>query len=97
MNKLKVIVAASMIAGALLSAVAVRAQQGTETRARPADTTGPPMQRYLLSVWSHSAGINNTGGPISPTHGAYIIDTQSGKVWHISEDGAPKPIGSAKD
>jgi hypothetical protein len=29
-------------------------------------------------------------------HGAYILDTQSGKVWQIREGGKPEPLGSVE-
>jgi hypothetical protein len=98
MKRLNVI-AASMMAGALVTGAVVRAQQGSENRrlaAKPAEAVLPPIQRYQLSAWSRPAAISDTSSFIAPTHGAYIIDTQSGKAWAIREDGEPKPLGSVK-
>jgi hypothetical protein len=30
-------------------------------------------------------------------HGAYILDTQLGRVWQIREGGKPELLGSVKD
>jgi hypothetical protein len=47
----------------------------------PAAAVAP---RYQIDAWNTNLG-----------HGAYVLDTQSGEVWHISEAGRPKKLGKA--
>ncbi len=44
--------------------------------------------RFQMSAWAMSS---NAG-----VHGAYVIDTQTGKVWSIINEHEPKLIGEAK-
>ena len=50
-------------------------------------------QRYELSSWAHPASYSGTGNFSGASHGAYILDTQTGKVWQVSEGGQPKALG----
>jgi hypothetical protein len=53
-----------------------------------------PVQRYQLSTWAYPAGsIGTTGSGSMAAHGAYVLDTQTGKVWQIREEGKPQLIG----
>jgi hypothetical protein len=58
----------------------------------PAEAVPPPppaaTQRYQISAWAQSGTVGPGGGP-GGSHGAYVIDTQSGEVWQI--DGQQRP------
>ena len=49
--------------------------------------------RYQIATWSNPGAIRDTGGFIAPSHGAYVLDTESGDVWQVDESRRPKPIG----
>jgi hypothetical protein len=77
-----------LLAGLLLGMVAAVVLSGSYATPRAlAQAQQPPAapQRYRISAWS--------SGPAF--HGAYVLDTQSGKVWHIVERGKPELIGTA--
>ena len=46
--------------------------------------------RYQISAWAHagSAGINVA------SHGAYVIDTQTGEVWAVGNGKKPELVGT---
>ena len=80
-----------ILAGLLLSLFASFVLTGNPNASRAmAQAQQPPQQppaaapRYQLSAWGSHA-----------TRGAYILDTQSGKVWQIIEGGQPNLIGTA--
>jgi RNA polymerase sigma factor (sigma-70 family) len=50
----------------------------------------PAMQRYQIATWVHSAGA------MPASHGAYILDTQTGQVWHVEKETKPKPLGGVE-
>ena len=51
-------------------------------------------QRYQLAAWRHPAGsVGTSGSGTQAMHGAYILDTQNGKVWEIREGGKPALLG----
>jgi hypothetical protein len=56
----------------------------------PAAAAAP---RYQIAAWAHPAAFGSGGHSSGSSHGAYVLDTQSGEVWHISEAGRPKKIG----
>jgi hypothetical protein len=53
-------------------------------------------QRYQLTSWAHggrSSGGNSDNSGNQPSFGAYILDTQSGKVWGVMGHERPKLLG----
>jgi hypothetical protein len=55
------------------------------------------VQRYQVSAWAFPASPNGPRGePVAASYGAYILDTQSGKVWLVKEAGKPQEIGEAR-
>src|SRR4051794_36514144 len=54
----------------------------------------PAVQRYQMSAWAFPAGSlgANLGGSAA-SYGAYILDTQSGKVWLVKEGSKPQELG----
>jgi hypothetical protein len=88
-----------LLAGLLSGLVAAFVLSGNPAASRAmAQAQQPPAaaQRYQLSAWAYPAGSvgNNLGGD-QARHGAYILDTQSGKVWQIIDRGKPELIGTA--
>ncbi|MEZ6137075.1 MAG: hypothetical protein R3C53_19450 [Pirellulaceae bacterium] len=55
------------------------------------DTNAEADERYQISAWSHAAspGKNSMSG-------AYVIDTQTGKIWMVINDNAPQELGTVK-
>jgi len=51
---------------------------------------------YQISAWAHPAASNNVTVVDRARHGAYVIDTRSGKVWLIEGGAEPRPIGQVK-
>jgi hypothetical protein len=52
--------------------------------------------RYQISNWAIPAASSSAGSYTSASHGAYIIDTRSGRIWQILDDGDPNLIANAK-
>ena len=53
-----------------------------------------PVQRYQISTWAYPAGsVGTTGSGSMASHRAYVLDTQTGTVWKIGDEGKPQPIG----
>jgi predicted DNA-binding protein (UPF0251 family) len=50
----------------------------------------PATPHFQIAAWAHPSGA----GPAS--HGAYILDTLSGKVWEVREGQAPKSLGGVE-
>jgi hypothetical protein len=79
-------------AGLMAGVVATIALSGNHAipRAMAQDQNTVPglTQRYQVSSWAHPGA-----GGIAPSHGAYIIDTQTGKVWGGREGERLKPVG----
>jgi hypothetical protein len=70
-------------------------------RAMAQTTETPPVQssvgRYQISAWAHAGSIGAVGaGSFQPSHGAYVLDTQTGRVWRIVENARPASIGAAQ-
>jgi hypothetical protein len=93
-NKLSI----GLLAGLLLGMVAAFVLSGNPNASRAkAQAQQPPAaaQRYQISAWAHAAGSVGPGsGGSQANHGAYILDTQSGKVWEIIGNGKPGLIGT---
>ena len=55
-------------------------------------------QRYQLAAWAYpgKSGGNSDGSAYQPSHGAYILDTQSGKVWQIRAGGKLESVGGVE-
>ena len=58
----------------------------------------PPLQpmgeRYRISTWAYPAGsIGTQGSGSQAQHGAYVLDSWTGKVWEIRENGKPQSLG----
>ncbi len=51
--------------------------------------------RYQISAWS--VGAPDPTGKMRVSHGAYIIDSQSGEVFTTTNEGKPKSIGSVAE
>ena len=49
-------------------------------------------QLFQISAWGFAVGERNSGS----NTGAYIIDCQSGTVWSVTGNSAPREIGSVK-
>ena len=49
-------------------------------------------ERFQISAWSYA------GNPSSPTpsHGAYVIDKFTGRIWLVSGGQAPTQVGAVK-
>ncbi len=47
--------------------------------------------RYQISAWSHAVSSGQ-----SSMHGAYIIDSKTGRIWVVISDNAPHEIGTLK-
>lgn len=77
-------VAAGLLAFALSGGPAVQAQQAA------AGANG----RYQISAYGYGLG---TGGAGSKSEaGAYILDTQTGEVFVVVGNNAPRSVGSVK-
>jgi hypothetical protein len=77
-----------LLAGLLLGMVAAVVLSGSYATPRAlaqAQQLPAASQRYRISAWGSDVG----------RHGAYVLDTQSGKVWHISESAKPELVGTA--
>lgn len=61
------------------------------------DPPEPAQARFQISAWAHP-GLQRTerSGSERAAHGAYIIDSSTGKVWRVDGSGSPKSIGTAK-
>jgi hypothetical protein len=58
--------------------------------AKPADGG-----RYQISAWG--VGQMTPAGKMQVANGAYIIDTQTGEVFSVANEGKPKPVGSVAE
>lgn len=87
------------LAGLLLGAASIIGLTGTVIPQRAlAQAQQPPVgPRYQIAAWAYPArSIQSSDSSNQPSHGAYILDTQSGKVWQVIEGGKPEPIGDAR-
>ncbi|MBP3957053.1 hypothetical protein J8F10_17435 [Gemmata sp. G18] len=48
-----------------------------------------PVGRYQISAW----GNDNRG---TPNNGAYVIDTQTGDVFHVDQSTKPRHLGAVE-
>ena len=74
---------AGLIAGVII-AIALSGGHATPRATAQAQPQQPPVavQRYQIFAWAHPAGSTGPGGVgTAALHGAYVLDTQSGKVW----------------
>ncbi len=60
----------------------------------PGGTVSPPTQvgRFQISAW----GIGSSSANAVGQRGCYIVDTVTGEMWHVAQDGSggiPKKIG----
>jgi hypothetical protein len=55
----------------------------------------PTVGRYQVSAWAYPA-TEALRTYYSASHGAYVVDTQTGQVWGIKEDGKPVSLGGVK-
>jgi hypothetical protein len=83
-----------MVAGLLLGAAAAVGLSGImaapRVMAQAQPQAQPTAQRYQIANWVHPSSA------LPASHGAYILDTQTGQVWHIVEDGKLKSIGGVE-
>jgi len=49
-------------------------------------------QRYQMSTWAYPSGSAGGGGSMS-SFGAYIFDSQTGRLWLVREQNKPEPVG----
>jgi hypothetical protein len=57
----------------------------------PGDVPAPvllPSHRFQISTWAYPG----TSGMSPPSYGAYLVDTQTGKVWASKDGGRMKPV-----
>src|SRR5215470_11697026 len=89
-----------LLAGLLLGMVAAFVLSGNSNASRAmAQAQQPPTtaQRYQLAAWAFPAGsVGPQGGGTQAMHGAYVLDTQGGKVWQIREGGKPELLGQVE-
>jgi hypothetical protein len=91
-----------LFAGLLSGVVAAFVLSGAYSTSRAMGQAQPQkplssVQRYQLAAWAHPAGSAgpNSGGT-QAMHGAYVLDTQGGKVWQITDGGKPELLGSVE-
>jgi len=80
-----------ILVGILGTIALMGGQDVPRARAQDQATTPGLQQRYQLSSWAHAGASNGSGA----MHGAFILDTQTGKVWQIRA-GGPEPVGQVK-
>ena len=76
---------AGLLSGLLGAVVLMGGQAAPRAFAQVPPQAAP---RFSISAWAYPAS--------ELSHGAYILDTQSGQVWLIYRDGKPSPIGQVK-
>ena len=95
-NKLPIGLFAGLLVGTL-SAVLLSGGYATPRAIAQAQQPTATTRRFQISAWAHPAGTHTiTGGGSNAMHGAYVLDTQTGKVWRIREGGKPEPIGGVE-
>ena len=57
---------------------------------------GSALQRYTIATWAYPSGLMGPNNGTQSQHGAYVLDTRSGKVWQIKDDGKPQLLGSVE-
>ncbi len=67
-------------------AVTTTAQETARDSAKTGD-----VGRFQVSAWSYSGSERSTSN-----HGAYIIDTATGKLWHSYTGHQPQEIGTVE-
>jgi hypothetical protein len=84
-------------AGLVAGVVATIALSGGQEipRAMAQDPQPAASHRYLMQSWAYPAAVSPTTS-YAPGSGAYILDTQSGKVWVSKEGGRLQSIGEAR-
>src|SRR4051794_24230091 len=84
-----VVASVALLSSRTLPQATAQVPSTTHEQPRPATVqppqvpTQPPVHRYQISAWAQPGATRDTGGFIRPEHGAYVLDTQSGKVWEI--------------
>lgn len=83
--------------GGLVGAVVVAIVLSTS--ATPQAVAQPPKageSHYQISSWAYPAayegGMRNGRSTVG-SHGAYIVNTQSGEIYVVTEEGKPSPLG----
>ena len=88
--------------GLLTGVVGMIVMMGGEEvpRAMAQDPAVAPLSapgRFQVAAWAYPGAMGGVGaGSIPSSHGAYILDTQTGKAWQTKDGGALEPIGAAK-
>ena len=54
----------------------------------------PP--RFELKTWAYPGTAQGNGGVIPGSHGAYILDTATGKLWQSKDGGQIATLGQAQ-
>jgi hypothetical protein len=88
-----------LLAGLLFGVIAAYMFSGGSAMSRAASEAqnlvpGSALQRYVIATWAYPSGLMNPNGGTASQHGAYVLDTRSGKVWQIKDDGKPQLLGS---
>ena len=61
-----------------------------------AQTPTGAVGRFQLQAWAHPGFQPGNGQTPEPGHhGAYRLDTQSGEVWEIHDDGSMMQLGKS--
>jgi hypothetical protein len=89
-----------LLAGLLLGVMAALVLSGGWAISRAAGQAqnvlpGSALQRYMIATWAHPSGLMNVNQGTPSRHGAYVLDTRSGKVWEI-DGGKPQLLGSVE-
>ena len=74
----------------VLGTLLLSGHSGTPVQAQPAAKPAE-VGRYQISAWG--TGQMSPAGKLSVANGAYIIDTQTGEVFSVANEGKPKSIG----
>lgn len=79
---------AALAATLIVAAVYLVSFSESNAQDAPKQQTHGPFQ---ISAWSRAGSAGN-----APMSGAYIIDSETGKVWSVINDNEPKEIGILK-
>jgi hypothetical protein len=80
-------------AGLAPGAVAMLALSGGQVVPRASAQQQPAEEnRYQLQAWATRA-VYGSNSFTNASHGAYILDNSTGRVWHIEEMQKPQLLG----
>jgi len=90
-----------LLAGLLFGAIAAHVLSGGSPMSRAAGEAqnlvpGSALQRYTIATWAYPSGLMGANNGTQSQHGAYVLDTRSGKVWEITQGGKPVLLGSVE-